>query len=96
MVQFRFPETPPKARHWWMVITTDDADVCDVDPGHPVAVTVSGGLHQHGRDTGVATSSWSDALGSGEIEVIGPEALRRDLPRWFTLSPFASVPRPSS
>jgi hypothetical protein len=31
---------------------------------------------------------------SGGIVVDGPAALRRRLPTWFTLSPFASVPRP--
>ena len=77
-----------------MVITADDADVCDVDPGHPVAVTVSGSLRRM-VEVWRGDSGWSDALGSGEIEVSGPEALRRDLPRWFTLSVFASVPRPA-
>ena len=46
VVQFRFPDVPAKARDWWMVITADDADVCDADPGHPVAVTVSGSLRR--------------------------------------------------
>jgi DNA-binding HxlR family transcriptional regulator len=94
VVQFRFPDAPAKARDWWMVITADDADVCDVDPGHPVAVTVSGSLRRM-VEVWRGDSGWSDALGSGEIEVSGPEALRRDLPRWFTLSVFASVPRPA-
>ena len=31
----------------------------------------------------------------GTIEVQGPAALRRAVPTWFTLSPFASVPRPA-
>jgi hypothetical protein len=38
---------------------------------------------------------WSDALRSSAVEVQGPEALRRALPSWFTLSAFASVPRPA-
>jgi hypothetical protein len=36
---------------------------------------------------------WPNALRSGAVEVHGPEALRRAMPRWFTLSAFASVPR---
>jgi len=38
---------------------------------------------------------WSDVLRSGELEVNGPEALRRAMPGWFTLSQFAPVPRPA-
>ena len=94
VVQFRFPDAPTKARDWWMVITADDADVCDVDPGHPVAVTVSGSLRRM-VEVWRGDSGWSDVLRSGEIEVSGPEALRRHLPRWFTLPVLASVPRPS-
>ncbi len=94
VVRFSFPDAPAKARDWWMVITADDADVCDVDPGHPVAVTVSASLRRM-VEVWRGDSGWSDALRSGEIEVSGPEALRRALPLWFTLSVFASVPRPA-
>jgi len=94
VVRFSFPDAPAKARDWWMVITTDDADVCDVDPGHPVAVTVRASLRRM-VEVWRGDSGWSDALRSGEIEVTGPEALRRALPLWFTLSVFASVPRPA-
>jgi len=94
VVRFRFPDAPVKARDWWMVITAEEADVCDVDPGHPVAVTVTATLRPM-VEVWRGDLEWSDALGSGAIEVSGPEALRRSLPRWFTLSVFASVPRPA-
>ena len=94
VVQFRFPDAPAKARNWWMVITEDDADVCDVDPGYPVTVTVSASL-RHMVKVWNGDSKWSDALRSGEIDVTGPESLRRALPGWFTLPMFASVPRPA-
>ena len=93
VVRFRFPDAPADTRNWWMVITADDADVCDVDPGFDVAVTVTAslrGLVQVWR----GDLRWADALRSGAVAVQGPEALRRAVPRWFTLSTFASVPRP--
>ena len=94
VVRFGFPDAPPKARDWWMVITGDDADVCDVDPGHPVDVTVSASLRRM-VEVWRGDVEWSAAIGSGEIEVRAPEALRRALPRWFKLPRFASVPRPT-
>jgi DNA-binding HxlR family transcriptional regulator len=94
VVQFRFPDVPPKARDWWMVITSAEADVCDVDPGFGVAVTVIASLRRL-IEVWRGDIGWSPALRSGAVEVRGPEAMRRAVPRWFTLSPFASVPRPA-
>jgi len=94
VIQFTFPDVPAKTRNWWLVITSGQADVCDADPGYSVAVTVTGSLR---RMTQVwrGDLSWPDALRSGAIQARGPQTLRRDLPRWFTLSVFAAVPRPA-
>ncbi|KAB1144745.1 helix-turn-helix transcriptional regulator [Streptomyces luteolifulvus] len=94
VVQFEFPDVPAQTRRWWLVITSDDADVCDADPGYDVAVTFTASLRSLIRvwrgDLG-----WSDALRAGSVKVNGPEALRRAAPGWFTLSTFAPVPRPA-
>jgi DNA-binding HxlR family transcriptional regulator len=94
VVHFRFMDAPAKARDWWMVITAEDADVCDVDPGYPVGVTVRARLRQM-TEVWRGDLAWSEALRSGAVEVGGREVLRRALPQWFTLSVFASVPRPA-
>lgn len=93
VVHFQFSDLPARTRDWWLVLTSTDADVCDVDPGYDVSVTVLAsirGLVEVWR----GDSSWSAALGSGTIAMQGPSALRRALPGWFTLSAFASVGRP--
>jgi DNA-binding HxlR family transcriptional regulator len=94
VVAFRFSDVPASLRDWWLVIDDADTDVCDIDPGFPVAVTVSGSLRwlvQVWRgDLG-----WGDALRSGSLALEGPERLRRAMPRWFTLSQFAPVARPA-
>jgi DNA-binding HxlR family transcriptional regulator len=94
VVQFRFSDVPASTRAWWLVITPEEADVCDVDPGYPVGVSVTASLRRM-VEVWRGDLGWSDALRSGAVEVHGPEALRRALPGWFTLSPFASVPRPA-
>ncbi len=93
VVQFRFPEAPARSRDWWLVITPDDADVCDADPGYPVAVTMTTSLRRM-TEVWRGDLSWSDALRSGAITLHGPENLRRAVPRWFTLPVFAAVSRP--
>jgi DNA-binding HxlR family transcriptional regulator len=94
VVRFSFSDVPSKIRDWWLVITSgEEADVCDFDPGYDIAVTVSTSLRQmillwRGDLT------WPTALGSGAVEMHGPDALRRAVPRWFIPSPFVAVPRP--
>ena len=44
VVHFEFPDVPPRIRAWWLVVDSRDADVCDVDPGHEVALTVRSSL----------------------------------------------------
>lgn len=94
VVQFRFPDAPSDARDWWLVITDGEADVCDVDPGYAVAVTVTANLRSMVQ-VWRGDLSWSNALRAGAVEVHGPERLRRAVPHWFTFSAFASVPRPA-
>jgi DNA-binding HxlR family transcriptional regulator len=93
VVQFRFPDAPSGQRDWWLVLTEQEVDVCDVDPGFDVAVSVSSSLRTL-TSVWMGNLDWSDALRSGSLEVQGPEALRRAFPDWFTLSTFAGVPRP--
>jgi DNA-binding HxlR family transcriptional regulator len=93
VVQFLFPEAPVHSRDWWLVITPEDADVCDADPGYPVAVTMTTSLRRM-VEVWRGDLSWPDALRTGAITLQGPEHLRRAVPRWFTLSVFAAVPRP--
>lgn len=94
VVEFQFPDVPGRSRRWWLVITPDDVDVCDTDPGHDVDLTITTSLRcmtQIWRgDLG-----WSDARRSGTIALNGPPDLCRTLPNWFTLSPFAAVSRAS-
>jgi DNA-binding HxlR family transcriptional regulator len=94
VIQFTFSDVPSRTRNWWLVITPDDADVCDADPGFPVAVTVTASLRGM-VEIWRGDLGWSEALRSGTIEVHGPQTIRRAIPRWFTLSSFASVRRPA-
>lgn len=95
VIKFQFTDVSPSARDWWLVISARNADVCDVDPGHPVAVTANGSLRRLVQ-VWRGDLTWDAALATGDIRIDGPEALRRALPRWFTLSVFAALPRPGS
>lgn len=94
VVEFRFTDAVAGRRAWWLVLTPAEADVCDVDPGFPVALTVSGGLRRM-TEIWRGDLSWDQAIRSGQVVVAGPAALRRSLPRWLSPSKFAAVPRPA-
>ena len=54
------------------MIEPDDVDVCDDDPGQPVAVTITADLRtmvQIWR----GDLTWSAALGTGRVRIEGPE-----------------------
>jgi DNA-binding HxlR family transcriptional regulator len=95
VVRFRFPDAASGTRDWWLVITPDDADVCDADPGYEVAVTLTGSLRRL-VEIWRGDTPWSAALRSGDVQLDGPATLRRALPGWFSLSSFAAVPRPAT
>jgi DNA-binding HxlR family transcriptional regulator len=92
VIQFAFVDVPNYARHWWLVINRDEVDVCDVDPGFAVGVTVNASLRGM-TEIWRGDLGWAEAIRSGAVEVLGPQALRRGVPTWFKLSSFASVPR---
>jgi hypothetical protein len=74
------------------VLTRDEVDVCDVDPGYPVTIDIDTRLRTL-TEVWRGDQTWTDALRSGDLHVSGPPELRRAVPSWFTLSAFAAVPR---
>jgi DNA-binding HxlR family transcriptional regulator len=95
VVQFHFPDVAGRTGRWWLVLTPEESDVCDEDPGYEVDVTVQVGLRRM-VEIWLGDLSWSTALRSGDLRLVGPSELCRALPRWFTLSTFAAIPRPAA
>jgi DNA-binding HxlR family transcriptional regulator len=88
---FRFPDVPPRASRWWIVVDSSGVDVCDADPGHPVTLTVEAPLRTL-TDLWRGELDWAAAARAG-MTLEGPLWARRALPRWLRLSAFAPVPR---
>jgi DNA-binding HxlR family transcriptional regulator len=91
---FVFTDVPGKARTWWLLIDPDGVDVCDFDPGHPVAATVRADLRTL-TEVWRGDVHWDAAVRSGRLALDGPAAVRRAVPGWLRLSPFAGVSRPA-
>ncbi len=92
VIGFRFPDVGARTRDWWLVVQEREVDVCDADPGHPVAVTLESSLRTM-VDVWRGEVSWRTAVTSGELLLEGSPAARRAVAHWLKLSPFAAVPR---
>lgn len=90
VVQFEFAGAPRAVRRWWMVITPGDVDVCDVDPGFEVSVSVEADLRSL-TEIWRGERGWPEALRSGAVVIEGSAELRRSLPRWFVSTRFGAV-----
>ena len=93
VVLFTFPDVAAKVRRWWLVLTATEVDVCDFDPGHEVAVEITGDLRRM-VEIWRGDLDWDQALRTGAVQLAGSTADRRAVPRWFAPSRFAVVPRP--
>ncbi len=94
VLAFAFDDVPVRQSCWWLVVSEGEVDVCDADPGYPVAATVRTGLRTLTR-IWRGELGWRQALRSGSVVVDGPVAVQRALPRWIgesTLTRAAAAP----
>lgn len=90
-----FSDVEPEMREWWLVLTRDEIDVCEHDPGFGTDVAIDTPLRTFTR-IWRGDLEWDDAVRAGSLQLRGPTWLRRRVPDWLQLSHFASVPRPSA
>jgi hypothetical protein len=89
VIQFQYPELPPARRSWWLlVVPTDGADLCSIDPGFDVDLYVS-------TDLRTMTAIWMgldnvrNAQNAQRMMLTGDCQLAADMQTWLGLSPFA-------
>jgi DNA-binding HxlR family transcriptional regulator len=93
VLRFRFTDVEAAQRNWWIVITPDEVDVCDADPGFDVRVTVQSTLRAL-TEVWRGDVTWREAIRSGRLELQGDAQSRRAFPGWLRLSSMAGTPRP--
>lgn len=89
-IAFELDDVPPKVARWWLVVTGEETDVCDFDPGYEVDARVITGLrpltHVWRSDL-----TWPSALRKGAVKIEAPTELRRALPEMIGHSSIAAL-----
>jgi DNA-binding HxlR family transcriptional regulator len=94
VLAIRFADVAPPVSRWWVCVSGDEVDVCDVDPGFEVAATVHTSLRAM-TEIWRGDRGWTEAVRSGRVEVQAPTEVAREVPRWIGQSLLAAVPRPA-
>ena len=94
VLELDFLDVPADVAAWWLVMTREEVDVCDHDPGYGTDLRIRTPIRTLVR-VWRGDIDWGDAVRSG-LELSGPTHLRRQVDDWFQLSHFAGVPRPAA
>jgi len=87
VVQLTFPSVPAKHRFFWIVVDEHDVDLCLIDPGFVVDVTIEADLRTL-TEVWMGDARFVDALADGRITMHGPTELTRQIPDWFGRHPI--------
>ena len=82
VVAIRFDDVASPVSRWWICVTGDEVDVCDVDPGFEVTATVRTSLRSM-TEIWRGDRGWGDAMRSGRVEVEAPTEVARAVPTWI-------------
>lgn len=90
-IQFTFPSLRPARRFYWLVVDQRDVDLCLVDPGRSVDVTVEADLRAL-TEVWMGDARFTEAVADGRITLRGSTSLTRRIPAWFGQNPrFAGI-----
>lgn len=91
-IHFLYPELAEGDRAWWLVVEEGSVDLCKIDPGYDIDLTISGSLRS-------MTAVWMGmaTLGSeraaGRLNIEGDRGMARSIDTWLGLSKFAPLTR---
>ncbi|MDX1401628.1 MAG: winged helix-turn-helix transcriptional regulator [Kiloniellales bacterium] len=91
VLYFEFSDFDAKFRRWWLVIQSNDVDVCMKDPGHDIDLKVV-------TDVRTMTGVWMGDIALGQalrdhrIRLQGDAGLKRDISTWLGKNYFSDIP----
>ena len=71
-----------RAGRWWLVVDSDDVEVCDFDPGYDVAAEVRTDLRTL-TELWRCDTDWPTALANERVTIVAETQVRRQIPQWI-------------
>jgi len=90
VIRFKFTDIK-ELSEWWLIARDNDVDVCIKDPGKEVEIYFTCDVKTM-IDIWMGDLSYRKAINGGEIKVVGPKALTRNIFSWMSPSVFADLP----
>jgi hypothetical protein len=90
VLQFVFADLPAALKSWWLVMTRDEVDVCNADPGYSVTAMVHTDLRTLTR-IWRGELSWANWQKSAMLQIHGSVGARRNVPRWLSKTTILPV-----
>lgn len=91
VIKFRFSDLTEQ-RDWWLVVESDNTQVCLKDPGRDINVYFDCSVRTM-HDVWMGDRTYKDAMKSGDLSVQGDFALTRNIQSWLTPATFANSER---
>jgi len=93
VIRFRFTDidTFPD---WWLVVQDGKLDLCVNDPGKDIDVYLTSSVKCM-SGIWMGDTTYRKAIARGDLKLVGPAALTRDVTSWMRLSIFADLPNAS-
>ena len=79
-----------KYQKWWMVISSDDVDLCTEDPGKDIDLYIASDLRTM-VEVWQGDIELKPSLSSERIVAVGDKMLLRSMEDWFGLCQYADV-----
>ena len=90
VIRFQFTDVRDMA-NWWLIARENDVDVCVKDPGRDVDVYFTCAIKTM-IDVWMGDVSYRKAVNSGDLKVVGHQALTKNIFAWMNASIFADLP----
>lgn len=81
LVEFAFPDEPPRNRRYWLLAEGGSAELCYAHPGGDPDVVVTARSEAFTR-WHLGELDWRHGLSDDSMVVVGPGRLARSLPAW--------------
>jgi DNA-binding HxlR family transcriptional regulator len=90
VVRFKFTDIEDLA-DWWLLVKERDVDICTSDPGKDVDVYFTTSVRAM-AGIWMGDTTYRKAIAQGELKIVGPKALTRNITTWMANSIFSDIP----